>query len=155
MLLCKGTNVVFKMQEGGSHHAAAMLHDESGRAWSKNSLLCATFRKSSDEPTDAQYKGAAAAYFGDKYNARVGSVDIPPKELSAWEKLGEVKEILYTRRGKNAGRFFHKFNSPKGVYRVIFAAKGNGKAILYRRGSSYRLELGKGSIADDRGIVFP
>lgn len=145
------------MHDGPERRAhGAMLHDPKGVSWSKCSLLFVKFAHGRAPATAAQKRGAPREYLGKTYNAHVGTVELPPKNLSEWDRVGEVKEIFYTRHGtKASGRFRHVFNAPRGMMHVVFAVKGTRKVILYQRGSAYRIELGKGCIADDRGIAWP
>ncbi len=130
-----------------------MLHDPRGTSWGKNSLLFVKFRPNVRAPTETEYEGDAKHYLGQKHRARVGAVELPPRALSSWEKLGNVKQIFYTRVGTKApGRFQHPF----GVRTMLMLWRKGKSPVLYRYGSSaMRLELGSSAILDDRGIVFP
>lgn len=158
MIIVKGTRTRFHMADGGPmvRPKGAMMHDPSGRHWPKNSLLIGPFERGTKLPTIDRYKGAPKEYLGRQYNPHVGSVDLPPKALSQWETVGEVDRIDYYRPGTKApGGYRHTFNAPRGVYHVLHAVKGKGRAVLRKCGRFYRLDMSKGSIADGRGIVWP
>lgn len=152
MLICKGLRVRFIMKDGGEvSPRGALLHDPSGKYWPKNSMLVVGFKRGRRRATDDERRGAPKEYLGRTHDARVGSVELPPKQLSEWQARGEVATILYVRPGTKApGRYYHHFGK-----RRIEAFFKSGKARLYQRGSLYRVEMGQGSLADDRGIVFP
>jgi hypothetical protein len=79
--------------------------------------------------------------------------------LSSWKKIGEIGTlgdrqgtIWYTRGGTKApGRFKHRFNKAS----LIRLIKGKGRVVLYEYVSWLRIELPRGAIVDDRGIVSP
>jgi hypothetical protein len=154
MLVHKGTNVVFLMDEGRDIKSfGPLLHDESGKSWPVCSALFASFRRTNQEATDAQMKGAPEHYLGRGYAGRVGKIDLPPRSLSEWKKIGAVREIQYTRTGtKAADDFFHPFG--KRHWWGWFFSKGK-HPTLYKRGRVMRLELGSNCIVDDRGFVYP
>lgn len=150
-MICKGFAVSFDLTDGAQIDAPAayaMLHDPTGRYWKRTSILVAPFDRRDDggEPTSEVRR-----YLG--YDDRAGSIAVPPRGLSAWRYEGEVSCIWYRRNGAKHGgkRFRHEFNSP-GLQRLV---RGRGRARLYSRGRCYRLELPRGAIADDRGIVWP
>lgn len=150
MLIAKGYDVSFLMKNGDEIDAprsAAMLHDEKGTHWPRCSILLMSFRRSGSSvemaPNEAQY-------FGDDYDARRGSVTLPPKPLSKWALVGEVDKIYYERVGKHAGLFKHQF----GKRRLVGFFK-TGKAVLYKLGGSMRLQMSGDCIVDARGIVRP
>lgn len=155
MFIRKGTSVWFKLEDGkrvSAPRGAALLHDPSGKQWNKCSALVAPFRTNVRPATEAEMKGAPSEYLGRSYRASVGTLEVPPRRLSEWERIGVVKEIRYTRGGTKApGKFFHPFN--KRV--LMFAFTAGDRAVLYRRGNAMRLEMGSGCIWDDRGIVRP
>jgi hypothetical protein len=128
-----------------------MLHDPSGKSWPACSLLIVGFDRRGRVATDDERKGAPKEYLGRKYEPRIGSVELPPRSLSEWSSLGEIETIYYVRPGTKApGKYFHDFGKRR--LRAFFK---KGKATLYRRGSAYRVELGRGCIAHHDGIVFP
>jgi len=152
MLICKGTNVRFVMEDGRKIATrGAMLHDPSGRYWSKNSLLIASFPRGGRLATDAEKQGTPREYLGRLHPARVSRVTLPPKPMSEWKPLGQIRTILYARPGTKApGKYFHHFGG-----RRIQAFFKSGKAFLYKRGSAYRVEADDKTIYDDRGLVYP
>jgi hypothetical protein len=170
MLICMGRKVEIDLREppigsgSRSKHIrvpsdAGMLYDESGTYWPRCSLLISEFargKKKSDQGAD---------YFGRDATVFEGNVDLPPKDIAAWHKLGEIDQIFYDRAGtKHPGFFRHQFNKPKGLYRLIFLFKKRASkhpAVVYslwRRKTEeqfFRIELPEGCIVDDRGIVLP
>ena len=152
MLIVKGNRVKFVLKDGTKISASGlMMHDPSGRYWPKNSMLVASFSRGGRLATDKEKSGAPREYLGRTHPARIGSVNLPPKPLGDWDYVGELKTILYVRPGRKApGAFYHHFGQ-----RRIEAFWKSGKAHLYRRGSAYRVQMGKGSLADDCGIVYP
>jgi hypothetical protein len=152
MLIAKGHEVAFKLQDGRLKRVSgSMLHDPSGHDWPKDSMLVASFKRSGRPATDAEKEGPPKHYLGRHHEARVGSINLPPRSLEEWKRVGEVATIYYERPGTKApGRFYHHFGK-----RRLEAFFKKGKAVLYKRGSAYRLELGPGSIATQDGIVFP
>jgi hypothetical protein len=157
MLIVKGTSIRLHMEDGPMvRPRGAMMHDPTGRHWPKTSLLIGPFKKEGGKVDPKKYEGAPKEYLGRNYNPKEGSVNLPPKNLSYWEDVGVVERIDYVRPGTKApGGFRHSFNKPRGVYHVLHAVKGKRHVMLRRCGQFYRLDLGKGAIADERGIVFP
>jgi hypothetical protein len=151
VFICKGTQVRFKMKDGCTIKArGAMLHDPVGHSWPRCSLLIAPFQRGGRAATEAEKDGAPKEYLGRTHEYHVGKLDRPPSSLSEWERVGEVATIYYVRPGRKApGRFYHHFGQ-----RRLAAFYKKGKAILYKRGSMYRVELARGCIVDGRGIVF-
>lgn len=152
MLICKGSRVHFVMKDGRKISAkGSMLHDPKGRYWPKNSMLVVVFQRGTRLATDDERAGAPKEYLGRTHKAHVGSVELPPKPLSEWDPLGEIKTLLYVRPGRKApGAFYHHFGQ-----RRIEAFWKKGKAFLFKRGSAYRIQMSRGSLADDRGVVYP
>ena len=154
-LVCMGRQVEIVLRDGREVKPNArigMLYDELGEFWSPDSLLVASFDQGTEETTHGR------GYFGKQAIVYEGHVDLPPESLGVWKKLGEVKEIYYDRAGtKHPGFFHHEFNKPRGLYRLLFLFKKAGKlpAVLYQYGDAFRIELPRGSIVDDRGIVMP
>jgi hypothetical protein len=132
-----------------------MLYDASGEWWPRCSLLVMRFRRGRKVVDD----GDARAYFGRKTRVTQGAVELPPKSLKAWRRVGELREVFYDRAGDRApGPFRHEFNKPRGLWRLIHLVKGKAAsdpAILYRRRNIFRVELPDGCIVDDRGIAVP
>jgi hypothetical protein len=160
MLIVKGTRVAFEMTEGGEvvvRPRCGMMHDPQGSSWGKCSLLVGPFNTGRSEPlleVAAASLKSAQQYFGRNYVVREGSVELPPRALSGWERLGPVDRIWYTRGGtKYPGPFKHPFGRP-GVLTRLFKGAGK-KPILYTRGAFLRLEMQSGCMLDDRGILFP
>jgi hypothetical protein len=158
MLIAKGYAVRFKLLERVKlvlpSPNSAMLHDPTGRYWSKNSLLVVPFRKLGGELS--RYEGQVRDYLGRSYHAKLGSVEIPPRALSRWETLGPLERLDYRRGGTKApGGYQHHFNKPRGLWKLIFLFKGRGTAILRRYGRAYRVDLPSNALLDDRGIAFP
>jgi hypothetical protein len=152
VLICKGHNVGFKLQTGRMVRASgSMLHDPSGDSWPKDSVLVASFRRNGRTATDEEKAGDPKNYLGRQYEAHIGSVSLPPRSLDQWKRVGEIATVYYERPGTRApGRFYHHFGK-----RRLEAFFKKGKAVLYKRGSAYRVQMGDGAVFSDRGIVFP
>jgi hypothetical protein len=152
MLIAKGQQVAFRLQSGKMVRASgSMLHDPTGEFWPKDSMLVASFRRSGRPATDEEKQGDAKNYLGREYKSHIGSIELPPSALSAWKRIGGIETIYYERPGTKApGKFFHHFGK-----RRIEAFFKKGSATLYKLGASYRIEMSPGSIATDRGIIFP
>jgi hypothetical protein len=145
MLIAKGYAVTAILKTGKHVKAPAgyaMLHDPSGKYWPACSGLVAPIARKSGEAVSC---GPAQDYFG--HEPLGGEVDVPPRALSQWKSLGEIDELLYTRRrprglpASNAGPYFHPIEK--------------GTARLYRLGRMLRIELGSGCVWNWRGIVKP
>lgn len=164
-LLATGTRVHIDLDDGRRIHGvpgSASLHDRTGRAWPKCSVLIMVFPRSGARlATEEEMTGAPRQYLGRTYRGKVSEpIDLPPKALGAWERVGTVSrvkgdkgEIWYSRGGtKHPGRYRHEFN--KGGKLVGFF-KGEGTVVLYQRGRALRLQLPRGCMLDDRGFVWP
>lgn len=156
-----GRHVAFKLETRRTLEAPArhgMLFDATGRDWPACSLLVAPFEQGRRDADERELSGGGKAYFGKSASVRAGAIELPDRSLRGWQERGEVSEVYYQRAGTRApGRYRHKFHAPTGLLRVVFALKSAAKepAILYSMGRMYRLELPKGCIIDDRGIVLP
>lgn len=151
-LIVKGHAVSFDLVNDKKIDAPArngMIHDPIGRSWNKNSVLVGPYEKLGDEVDADKYE---RDYLGRSY-VRAGDVRLPPKSLGEWESVGDVEKIYYTRHGERAGgkRFKHKMNEMS-LARLF---KGKGRAVLYRHGAWYRLELPHGAILHRAGFVWP
>ena len=158
MLIVKGRAVRLHMAEGGPmvRPRGAMMHDPNGRAWPSCSVLIGPFTAGKRAATPKEYEGTPKEYLGRTYSPHVGSVDLPPKSLDAWQEIGLVTRIDYVRTGrKNPGGYRHVFNKPRGALWVVFLIKGKGKAVLRRHGRFYRLDMNKGCLLTDQGFVYP
>lgn len=151
MLIAKGSNVRFKLEEGGGVHASgSMLHDPSGSSWPACSLLFAGFKREGKAPS--REDRSAKHYLGREYDLLQGSIALPTKELSAWTEVGAVERIEYRRPGTKApGSYFHNF----GERRLAGLFRKGKLPTLYKLGRMLRLELRRGCTVDDRGIVTP
>jgi hypothetical protein len=133
-----------------------MLHDPSGETWPRCSLLVAHFEqgwKESKAPDGRNYFGRNAVVWE-------GEAELPPKDISKWKTVGELKTIFYDRAGtKHPGYFRHMFHKPRGLWRLLFLVKrsaANGPVVLSRYGrNTYRIDLPDGCVVDDRGIALP
>lgn len=162
MLIAKGKRVLFDLEssprspryceECKVEHVApppsyGMLHDPDGEDWPRSSVLVMPYRKGSRSIDYAP----ARAYFGSGYRTVDGTTKTPAFALSSWERLGKVDRIWYTRGGvSHPGPFQHKVN--KGWGALLFGKK---RAILYKKGTVYRLEFPDGAEMDWRGFVTP
>jgi hypothetical protein len=153
MLVCKGTSAWFELQDGTRVKApGAMLHDPDGKDWGACSFLFVNFRRNVRTAKPEEVSRAHRQYLGKTHKARVGSVELPPRSLSDWERVGKVKTIWYDRAGKIApGRYFHPF----GKRTATFLWQGGTFPTLYKRGRAMRLELGRNCLVDDRGFCLP
>lgn len=157
MLIAKGYAPVFFLASGGQRRGlrgAALLHDESGERWPYTSGLVMPFsRRGAEDCND----DLAQRYFGDDYVVRCASVDLPPRSLKEWHRLGEVSRAKYRREGaEHAGHYEHDFGEDEGGGFFSFFKKSPGKLpILYSREGALRIELGPGAVWNWRGIVSP
>jgi hypothetical protein len=154
VLIRKGSGVHFIGEDGkriATPRGSSVLHDPAGTKWGKNSVLIITFKPNVRPATESEIKGAPRDYFGTRYKPKVGAVELPPRALAGWTRIGRVKRIYYTRVGADGGYYQHPFGERNG--QALFR-KGN-LPVLYSRGKAMRLELGAGSMLDDRGFVYP
>lgn len=134
----------------------SMIHDPSGRAWPKCSLLIAPGGRGSRAAKPEEYEGAPKNFLGRQHRAKIRELEFPAAS-GEWTVVGQVTRIDYVRGGTKApGGFQHSVNKPRGVYKIVHLLKG-GKApvTLRKNGRFYRLDLPRGCIVDDRGIVYP
>lgn len=128
-----------------------VLHDPDGITWPKCSVLIGDFERLDEAP--GKIPDWARDYFGKTYEPRKGRVEsLPPRRLSDWQELGELKDIRYIRRGNRFGErgFFHPFGKRR--WQSLFIT---GRAVLYKHSSWYRIEFPDGCLIDDRGFVWP
>lgn len=152
--IVKGRSCRFEMVEGPDRTCGGgMIHDPTGRAWPKNSVLCGPFRRERRVDPD-EMDPRATHYYGGSYSAHIGIVNKPPRALSSWRYLGEVERIYYTRVGRKYGgvRFVHPFNKGSSLAVIV---KGRRRVRLYQYGRFMRLELPRDAMLDSRGFVFP
>lgn len=155
----KGRRVLFVLTDGTEIEppaSYAMLHDPSGRWYSKRAVIVGPFTARgpavNDPPADA------VAYLGP--SVRCGNVDLPPRALGDWKRIGVLRSedepgIFYERTGKlcrgNCSKR-HVFNK-SALDRVLL---GRGRATLYSWGRWHRVELtGRTVILDDRVFGWP
>lgn len=156
-LTLRGTAVRFELADGSEIAAPAkdgLFYDDSGRDWPARSLLVGPFKRGGPADQDEVPK-RTREYLGRTYTIRQGEAktEIVPRALWHWEKLGEVARIYYRRGGTKApGSYQHPFNKR---YAMAVLMKGKGKVTLYRWGKWRRLEMPRGAILDNRGIVWP
>ena len=163
MLIAKGFKVSFVLTNGKTVRPPAgyaLWHDEDGSDWPYCSGLVAPLKRVTQ---NIVRNSAAEAYFGHEAHAVI--VVIPSgreKQLSAWRKAGEVKEVLYSRRRINrkpmraAGDYYHPIKQPrKGILGALERILLPSGATLYKHGRLYRLELARGCVWNWRGIVRP
>lgn len=161
MLIVKAHAVSFDLVDGKKVDAPArngMMHDPTGRAWKKNSVIVGPYERlreesDGDKYTDDYLGRDYAVRVGDTYLNRAGDSKLPPKALSAWMYEGEVEKVWYTRHGLKQGgrRFQHGING----FWIARLFKGKGSARLYKYGAWLRLDLSRGAILDGRGFVYP
>ena len=159
MLIAKADDVGFVMKGGRKLDCparACMLHDDSGKRWPSCSVLIASIRRGHRIATKDEVAGAPRDYYGRSYEAHVGSVDVPSRDLSKWKLVGSVEKVFYDRFGDKApGPFKHTFNKARGLYKIVALVRGKRDVQLYKLGSAYRLELGGGCLVTDLGLVWP
>lgn len=130
-----------------------MLHDAAGRYWPSCSLLIAPFQNGTIEVDEG------ADYFGKNAAVYEGRVELPEKNLSRWDEIGTVSQVFYERTGtKYPGYYKHAFNKPRGMQKIVALFKkrvAESPVTLFELGECFRLELPKGCLIDDRGIVLP
>lgn len=139
MVIVKGDKVIFRMRDGSTRKpppSYGIIHDPDGKELPKCIVFVGPVRRTSVPAAAPSRK--AKAYLGRKFPPKKAIVNRPP---DSWKPIGEVVEILYERRGKYAGKYFHPFKA--------------FSPTLSRSGRFYRLELRNGCIVDDRGFVFP
>ena len=147
MLLAKGWAVALTLESGRKvrgAHGAALLHDESGRDWPKCSGLVMPVRKTKRPLSDSNAK----RYFGNEYNVREAVVTLPTQQLSAWDLIGHVTQIDYSRLGQYEDDFYHPFSRTGWIWKSPYPR-------LYRLDRKLRLDLGSGCVWNWRGIVTP
>lgn len=159
-MICMGRKVVLVMKNGREIEPPlryGMLHDPSGVYWPKCSLLIAKFTQGKHLSDDSDGKN----YFGRKSTFKEGFIDLPPRDLDRWTRVGEIDEIFYDRAGEKAPGFFqHRFHKPRGLWKPIFKVWGvfskkiTDPIVVYRLGRAYRIELPT-CIIDDRGVAAP
>ena len=160
MLIVKGLSPRFFLADGTERRGpqgASLLHDESSQSWPYSSGLVMRFDKRG-EPCDDEY---ARRYYGGDYEIHCGTIELPPKSISAWHLVGEVERAEYTRPGLiEPGRYEHTFGEheePGILDRIasFFHAAEGQLPKLYEREHALRLELGPGAVWSWRGIVWP
>ena len=165
MLVTQGYRVSFIMAGGKTVKppaSYALMHDESGRDWPRFSGLVGAVKTAgrSGEPISDR---AAKDYFG--YAPCAFEASIPSgdeRHLRNWKSVGDVEEILYSRRrsngapAKHRGDYYHPIRQkvPGLLSRLLSFVLPAG-AKLYRRGRWYRIELASGCVWNWRGIVSP
>jgi hypothetical protein len=150
MIIVKGHEVAFKLKGLGQPiycpRSYGMLHDPSGGAWPRNSILVIAFRR---EGKEARLSTEIEEYFGQDYLPRRGSVDLPVRRLSEWDHLGDVEAIDYSRVGEHADDYVHHFKQTEWWNFSEITPQ------LYRRGRAWRLELPEGAKLNWRGFIWP
>jgi hypothetical protein len=150
MLIAKGYAPVFVFKNGSTRRGRVLLHDEGGESWPYSSGLVVPSFKREGKPCD---DAKAKAYYGSSYRLKEGSITLPPRDLSAWRPVGEVRRADYDRRGHiEPGPKKHAFGQ---VRSPLFLWRRGGHPILYVYRSFMRIELGSGCEWDWRGIVHP
>lgn len=158
-LVAKGHSCLFELEDGRDiKTAGGMLHDPTGKAWPKHSVLVGRFRGNLRRAQGSEVSRAARSYLGDDHRVSIGNINTPPKPLAGWQRYGKVERIYYTRTGSKfvtrtdgRRRFQHGF----GEWHLVNLFRGRGSATLYRRDRYWRLELPRNAVLDERGFVFP
>lgn len=156
MLIVKGHAIDFDFTDGASLSVAAshaMMHDPTGHAWPRCSVLIAPYTRGTEAPQgESESVRRARDYYGRSYPLHVGRVSLPARALSGWRRVGEVSRIYYKRPGhRRPGSYQHPMTERRKY--VVFGKKG--RATVYVRGRFVRLELPAGCMLDDRGYVWP
>lgn len=151
MLVAKGFAVTITLENGRKVRGPAggeLLHDESGDDWPACSGLIVNFTKTGKKlPED---DAISQKYFGlSGYTIRQGKVRLPPRDLREWHRVGPASRIDYSRRGEHSDRYTHPFESGG------FWLWKTDLPIVFRRGKSLRIELGRGCVWNWRGFVKP
>jgi hypothetical protein len=161
MLIVKGFRVSFVLASGKTVRppsSYALMNDEDGRDWPRCSGLVGPMRSGKTPISHSKAK----AYFG--YEPLAGSAVIPSgdeRSLRNWKLLGDVKEVLYTRRRAGGAPMQHEddYYHPisKGIIGRLLEMilQLPAGARLYRWGRWYRIELAAGCVWNWRGIVRP
>jgi len=127
---------------------ALMFHDETGAEWPARSVLIASGYELTREPVILG--PTAARWLGRDYQGLEGKITLPPRDLRAWQIVGEAEEIYYVRRGTFApGRFHHAFK------RERFIFPDHGLTMVYALGAFRRLDLPPSGVINWRGFVKP
>lgn len=149
MLRAIGYKCDLHVEKGWARPRGPMLYDPSGKAWPRCSLLFLPFQSG---PVEKSPPSDVVDFYGDNYTVHRGHVSLPSRELSSWTRVGQAKEIEYTRPGTRApGDYGHLFGKRR--WQTLF--RKYGLPVLYVSGSAYRLQLGSGCVIDWRGIVGP
>jgi len=117
-----------------------LVRDVSGRHWDRCDLLI--LRAGFDLPAiglgDVDVHQWAAKYYGLGRDLEDFSL---AKPKGRWQARGRIDTLWYRRSGEYAGRYTHSFAHPL--------------ALESTQGGEFRLRLGDGCIANERGIVYP
>lgn len=147
MLVAKGSQIVLTLADDRTIYCAPgaeALHDATGGDWPDSSVLIVGYHRTGDRLTCVPQD--ARAYFGDHAEVRRGRVELPPKRVSSWTRVGDVRCATYVRRGEHAGDWEHEF----GRRRMFGLMPGNPLPVCCRRGETLRID---GVVAWDwRGI---
>lgn len=138
-VLVKGSHVKFDLKNGSVSRRPVghgIIHDESGQVYPKDEFYIGPYKKTR---RSAALTKDAKAYFGKNYAGVVAIVDVPD---GPWEPFAVADQIWYRRPGKYSARYYHLFDKKT----VVFLSKC---------GEFIRVEMGEGSIYNDRGIVRP
>jgi hypothetical protein len=147
MILVKGQEVVvWVLGPTGRNRklvlspSLGIIHDQGGTEIRKCEVFVGPFTTTK---RPARMTGAAAAYFGERYDGRIIKIGPRPRP-EAFRVVGPIVQVNYVRRGRHRGLFFHPFKL--GVH-----------PVLSRSGRWYRITLDNGNqcIYNDRGFVFP
>lgn len=151
-----GYAVSFKTPEGREFGVrGSMLHDPSGDAWPKCSLLIAPFARGGGGRADPRsVPKFARRWFGKDYEPSEGTIPLPPRELDPWGQGVVVEWIGYTRTVTDE-ELQHPFGRMGGILsRIIPLRFAGALPTLYRRSGMARLEM-KGCSITPAGIVAP
>lgn len=137
LLIARGDRASFVLVGGrriATPQGSFILHDPTGAAWPRESVLVMVIGKSG-QPL-ARADAHVRRHFGHVLPKR-GDVDTPPRSFRGWEEIGEVARVEYHFRGQHYAPEGHAH--PFGQAGPL-AWFGKKRPVLYRRGEAMRLE---------------
>lgn len=138
-LIVKGESVSLDLVGGSTltlPRGYGFVHDPTGRVFDRCTVFVGPVKRTRRA---VGHSPDTRRYFGTDYRIREALVRIP--SAATFSRVGEVEEIRYVRRGRDAGAYYHPFRA--------------SHPRLAKSGRWYRIELGKVCVIDDRGFVFP
>lgn len=139
MIIIKGHDIHIQKEDGkwlNPPKSYGMIHDPTGTQLDKCYCYIGPYKKSNKH---IDLNSDAKQYFGPSYTGIQVVVDIPK---GPWVPVTNAVQILYRRRGKYEGKYFHFFNKKTTV-------------LVTRCKKHLRLEFPNGCIVNWRGFVYP